>query len=356
MSIFTEGLDAPNRHTAMVEKRLAGIAALNVRLEIAEHANRKTCDIGEFCDGERLIRDIRKEKKIYLSIFQRTIRAIAVKAAAMDGNLWDGELFNAVYNEAERAGALDFLFGKMKGSFASLLAYDISNETGIGRVHLVFSQGSVIAAEGNQVFATQGAEETDIRPLEFISDQNQVVGSIRAAAGNEQYELGEYGLADRLFQSALEKDPDNPEIFHGAGCALERLGKPDKAIWFHKKAVELAKDSSIRAYYYLDLAHARFDTGDNAKMHMAKDDCDCAIAGNPDAAAYVLRAMIIRRLGMGLDKALGDCNSAIEKSPGYAAAYEERAMVLETMGRYEEAAHDRMKCNEIAKAGENRNP
>jgi tetratricopeptide (TPR) repeat protein len=105
----------------------------------------------------------------------------------------------------------------------------------------------------------------------------------RGSCYNEQ---GDYNLALRDFDNALNLNPNNATAFCGKAIVYETKGEPREAIYNYKKAIKLSPEE---AYYYFFVGHLylKLDDWNSAVYYLSKS----IELGNKSAEAYHSRGL-----------------------------------------------------------------
>ena len=103
-------------------------------------------------------------------------------------------------------------------------------------------------------FAGTSDKGAEARPTSDKSDDDGPKGPLALARLNER--RGQMAQAERLYQSAIERFPDDPLPYHRLGVMSTRTGKLDDAEGFFRRALELAPSdpellTDAGYFYYL---------------------------------------------------------------------------------------------------------
>lgn len=140
------------------------------------------------------------------------------------------------------------------------------------------------------------------------------------------------GLLEEAVQEnrkKLELDPDNHMLRCSLANGLTRLGQFEEAIEQFKKCIEKNANSE----YYNNLGKALLNAG---RYQEAVEAFAEVMRGKRWPDAYYNQAQAYRSLGL-LEKANEQLIEAIKINPKYREALNERAHILEALGRQEEA-------------------
>lgn len=67
-----------------------------------------------------------------------------------------------------------------------------------------------------------------------------------------------WSLAEKAFNTILEKEPDNPNVLHGLGTLFLHQGKYKLAENYYQKALDFAKSPQQKARFYNSLGNVYF--------------------------------------------------------------------------------------------------
>ena len=140
------------------------------------------------------------------------------------------------------------------------------------------------------------------------------------------------GLLEEAIQEnkiKLDADPNNHLLRCSLANSLLRLGKLDEAIIEYKKCIETSPTSE----YWNNLGKALLNAG---KYDEATEAFNQVIAKNRWPDAYYHLALALRSSGK-IEEALEKLDEALKINPKYREAINERAHILETLNRKDEA-------------------
>ncbi len=158
---------------------------------------------------------------------------------------------------------------------------------------------------------------------------------------NTEIKKGKYKEAIKVFDKAINLDPNNANIYNSRGIAKSSLGQHADAIDDCNKAVGLRSNYAM-AYHSRGVAKSHL--GQHAD---AIDDYDNAIELKPNEALfYNNRGITKSHLGQHAD-AINDCSKAIELKPDYAMAYNSRGIAKSHLGQHADAINDFSKAIEL---------
>ncbi len=166
---------------------------------------------------------------------------------------------------------------------------------------------------------------------------------------------GKYGSLAKLLEWWAGRAPSTEAIAEGyftAGEAVERLGKPQRAIWFFARAL---KSSPLRTDAYLRLEAILGAAMEHQKLAEVLEEQATALEAHGHDPA--LRAEVYTRLGKLRHEKLGDLDGAVEALrlavsavPADRGAMEQLAIVLGQRGKTTlgpEAVNDRRRAAEL---------
>lgn len=172
-------------------------------------------------------------------------------------------------------------------------------------------------------------------------------------AGWELYKSGDYSEAIKLFNEAIELNPENARAYKSRGHAHLCLNQYKQAVQDYSKALKFNPNDSSTQHNRLVAANELF------KQYFEQlDRADKAIALNPnDAEAYFCRGNAHLDLGV-LDfllddiweeykLAIADYDDAIKLAPNHALAYHNRGICYQQLGDNAKAQADFAKAKEL---------
>lgn len=149
--------------------------------------------------------------------------------------------------------------------------------------------------------------------------------------GLEAEKAGNFEKALSEFSSALDMEPDRPEILHSRGRALAGLEQYVRAAEDFSKALETSK---IPNEILLDRAAAYFHSGDSKK---AIKDYNRIIKNDSSyAKAYYGRGLTYMKL-RDFDRAIKDFQEVTRLMPSYASAYKQQGLIYSDRGKKDDA-------------------
>jgi tetratricopeptide (TPR) repeat protein len=142
-------------------------------------------------------------------------------------------------------------------------------------------------------------------------------------------DLGRMDDALASFDKAIVLEPDNAAAHNNRGAVLQDLKRFDDALAAFDKAMALKPD----------YAAAHFNRGivlqELKRLDGALASYDKAIALKPNSALYINRGIVLQDLRR-FDDALASYDKATALKPDYAEAYNNKAICLLQMGRFEQ--------------------
>ncbi len=202
---------------------------------------------------------------------------------------------------------------------------------GLPSVGKPISKEIVVASESKVQIRKELAELYDIREESLFPDFVGFARTQRHDApigmpdpieyrnrGIEAHQNKDYNLAIRLYNKAMEIEPDSAIVYLVRGFAYEELGFPYLAIQDYTQALALEPENATaylsRAVLYLE----------NGKFAQAIQDSDSAIAYQVDNyPAYLNRANAYSSLG-DFVRAFDDYDKVLELDPNNPAVYSRR--------------------------------
>lgn len=148
------------------------------------------------------------------------------------------------------------------------------------------------------------------------------------------------------FEAILEYDPDNTDAFNNLGVAYFRLGKFEKSLHYHTKAVETSSDNP-RVHFNRGLLLGKY-MGRHAD---AIQDYSAAIRLDPDfGRAYLNRAFAYDAVGDSAN-AVNDYYKVVEFDPDSRRLLIDQIVhSLVELGRYDQAAQEAKAAHEMGVA------
>ena len=224
---------------------------------------------------------------------------------------------------------------ELKGNFtiSSRLSEKVDVSRGFDAADLLANLQSV------DIKGSRGAEEDNTieAPLILIGGKeasNQDTAAILTKRGKDLAISGnpdDLDKAIKLYDQALELDPENPVILNNKGAAFVREGKYEDALMAYDSALEL------------DSEYSEAMVGKGSALNRLNRSAEAiglfenAIRLDPgNAIAWNNKGVALTRLG-GYDEAVASFDKAIEIDPGYEDAYFSRGKLFYSLQNYQEA-------------------
>ena len=148
-------------------------------------------------------------------------------------------------------------------------------------------------------------------------------------------------LVIESYQSALELDPENAELYINLGLAYRQIGDYASALDNYNLALDVDPNLAL-AYAYRAQAYMVLSNNNQART-----DIDQALALDSNLAeAYFVRGQLWLVAG-DTDRAFEDFNRVIRANSSYADAYFERARIHEQRGNVDAAVDDYDRAGEL---------
>jgi FkbM family methyltransferase len=150
--------------------------------------------------------------------------------------------------------------------------------------------------------------------------------------GLTHFGAGQYADAERLYQAALETDPDNPDALHLLGLVAGKTGEPNKAIQLIQRAIS---GNPTTAFFHLNLGNAYRTTGNFIE---ATDCYRQAMSLDPNfAEAHGNMGDILVETGR-LTEAMTCYREAVEIKPAFANAHNNMGNLFARQGDLKSAS------------------
>jgi Flp pilus assembly protein TadD/dipeptidyl aminopeptidase/acylaminoacyl peptidase len=193
-----------------------------------------------------------------------------------------------------------------------------------GNVELLNALGFSLFQQGeSQEAIVPLTKALEIDPKHAKAHNNMALASI---------DIGELEVAEAHYRESLAIEPQ-PAIYNDLGVVLDRLGMPEDAIDAYRKALKLDPGSAA-AHYNLGTSLARSGKYAEAEGHLR-----AALKKSPNSQTYTGLGIVLWQQGRA-DAAVVELKAAIEADPRNAAAHQELAKVLESLGRADEARRE----------------
>jgi Flp pilus assembly protein TadD len=203
-------------------------------------------------------------------------------------------------------------------------AYKRGLEVEPENVELLNSLGFALFQQGKSEEAVDALERAlKVDPKHWKAHNNMALASI---------DLGELEMAEAHYRDSLAIEPQ-PAIYNDLGFVLERQGLSDEAVEMYRKSVEIDPESAP-ANYNLAAALARSGEFAEAELHFR-----AALAMVPNTQSYTGLGIVLLQQGRA-EEAMASLRDAIAADPKNAAAHQELAKVLVSLGRMDEALRE----------------
>lgn len=155
------------------------------------------------------------------------------------------------------------------------------------------------------------------------------------------YERGDYSGAAKLYDEAIDLNPDNALAYYRRGTAYEISGQYENAILDLNRAIELNPDDDAA---YINRGNAYSSLG---QYDRAIADYTETIRRNPNSSwSYNNRGNAYSNLGQH-EQAIADYTKAIELNPNFTDAYYNRALAYARIGNLSTAIDDAVKALQL---------
>jgi Flp pilus assembly protein TadD len=202
---------------------------------------------------------------------------------------------------------------------AAVKAYERGLAVEPDNVELLNSLGFALFQQGKSKEAVVALEKAlAVDPKHWKSHNNLALAAI---------DVGELELAEAHYRESLAIKPQ-PEIYNDLGFVLERQGLTEEATEAYRKAIKLEPELAS-AHFNLGSSLARSGKFGEAESHLRS-----ALKKNPNAQTYTGLGIVLWQLGRA-DEAIASLRAALEADPQNAAARQQLAQVLESVGRAE---------------------
>jgi tetratricopeptide (TPR) repeat protein len=153
-------------------------------------------------------------------------------------------------------------------------------------------------------------------------------------SGVEALKQERYELADSIFTSVLDKNPDNADALNNRAFALLRLGRDGDALKDADRAIELKPDNAI---YRITRGEVHYQLGN---LTEALNDANIATEKEPrNADAWYFLSSV--RLAEGdTHGAMNAVRKALEYAPGMLLARQQAVVIHIRMERYDKAEYE----------------
>ena len=168
----------------------------------------------------------------------------------------------------------------------------------------------------------------------YITDTTSVAAPFETVIDGEAY-LGRTDSVNKYSRMAIERFPDNVDMYLKRGAALSYMKDHKGALAVYEKALKLPMTDSLRSVVYCYAGDVYHQMGDDRRCFR---DYDKALALDKDnVLALNNYAYFLSLTGKDLDKALSMATRVMELEPGDPTYIDTYGWVLYKMGRYEQA-------------------
>ncbi|MBI4615834.1 MAG: tetratricopeptide repeat protein [Planctomycetes bacterium] len=210
----------------------------------------------------------------------------------------------------------------------------------------------VLLAARSSVFLELGDIAQARADAERASSLDPESPRARFALGRVFYEAGQIGQALRLFDDAVLSAtpapdpalPEEPDLYLYRALALRVDGHPEKALEDLDRCLALSPGHAQALYW-----RGRMRREAGRDLDRAEEDLASALAAGPhDEAQVRLELARVRALRGNQEMARADLDGILAAWPGWPEAYLERAALLVSLGRLDEALRDAQEAIELA--------
>lgn len=169
---------------------------------------------------------------------------------------------------------------------------------------------------------------------EFADADKIFLSNQKVDEGWKLWSKKDFNGAAKLFDEAIQLNPNNSEAWRGRGTAYTELKQNEQAIQDFNKAIELNPNHDM-AYNNRGNVYQVLN-----QYERAIQDYNKAIELNPnDALSYTNRGSCYNYLGQN-EQAIADYNKALDINPNDETAYYNRGNSYYDLGQYEQAIAD----------------
>jgi pentatricopeptide repeat protein len=180
------------------------------------------------------------------------------------------------------------------------------------------------------VYALLGRWDEALEVFDMILRRGTRDRKVELARASVLYAKGEFQRTLEAAQKIIDAHPQWSEPYELSAVCYAKLGSPERAREYLKRAVELdAKNTGALANY----AYMLYEDG---RLDEAYDMATRALEGAPDVHALLVRGAVLAKRGQ-LGEALADFTAAARAAPRDVRTHQHRALALIEMGRYDEA-------------------
>ncbi len=192
----------------------------------------------------------------------------------------------------------------------------------------------VLELYGQTLFAGGQTEEGMNLYKNYITDTTSFVEPFVFILEGEAF-LSRLDSVNKYSRMAIERFPDNPDLYFRRGSALLYMERPRDAIDIYEQALRVTTTDSVRAAAYQLIGDAWHDMG-NDRRAFANYEKTLKLDPN-NILALNNYAYFLSLTGRDLDRALKMAARVMELEPGNGTYIDTYGWVLYKMGRLEEA-------------------
>lgn len=175
-----------------------------------------------------------------------------------------------------------------------------------------------------------------------------------AKKGNEAYNNANYPLAEELYRTALEDDPDNATIYFNLGNALAKQSKIEDAIQMYLQFISMVEspEEKSQAEYNIGTLLSESQQWKPAVQHLRN-----ALTYNPydNEAKHNFEKALIESQKQEEEEQQQDQNQEQEPPTEYAKAIKARAEELVSQKKYQEAFDLMIQASQVDQTVQNFN-
>ncbi len=155
---------------------------------------------------------------------------------------------------------------------------------------------------------------------------------------------GQLDRAAAMYRHVLDLEPHNPVAWTNLGNVYRRSARPAPAEACYARALSLEPNYYL-AHYNLALLQA-----ERGQLDLARDSLNTVLAVNPEFAAAELELGNVLASGRRYAQAEGHYRRFLERQPNHAVAWRRLGLVLEELGRTDEAAQCRERAERLGES------
>ncbi|MBR2518879.1 MAG: tetratricopeptide repeat protein [Selenomonadaceae bacterium] len=191
-----------------------------------------------------------------------------------------------------------------------------------------------IAELKRQLAAATSANERQQIAQGFASEEDKFMSNQKVEEAWELEYDENYNGAIKLFDEAIQLDPNNALAYYGRGTAYSDINQNENALRDLNKSIELNPNDDF-AYNNRGIVYKNL-----GQYERAIQDYDRAVQLSPnDAATYYNRGNAYNELKQ-YERAIQDYDKALELNPDHANTYFNRGMAYKSLENYEAAIDD----------------